>query len=205
MVSYNLHYFPTTGRAELIRLLFTAAGQKFTDTRVTFPEWGKLKAAGSTPWGSLPYLEVDGKELGQTKAIVRFVAHEHGLAGSGAFEQGLVDSVVEGTRDILDTLFTFQYGDAAQKDANLNKLKTTTLPAALGNLEKFITKHGQNGFTVGGKLTTADLAVFDAVDQVQAVKDAGLPNVAAGYPKVAEVLATVQANPKIATYLAARK
>lgn len=37
------------------------------DKRVTFDEWGPMK--GSTPFGQLPCLEVDGKYLAQSAAI----------------------------------------------------------------------------------------------------------------------------------------
>jgi len=202
MVAYNLHYFNLTGRAELIRLVFTATGQKFTDTRIGFGDWAAIKPG--TPFGSLPYLDVDGKPLGQTKAIIRYVAHEHGIGGKDAFEQALVDSVVEATRDITDNLSAYQFGDASQKEANLTKLTKTTLPTLLGALEKFITKHGKTGFSVGDKLTTADLAIFDAVDQVQADKSVGVHDATAEYPKIKEVIATVLANPTISSYLEKR-
>jgi len=207
MTGYNLHYFNTTGRAELIRLLFHAGGQKFTDTRINPPDWPPLKAG--TPWGSLPYLEVDKgchkEQLGQNKAIIRYVAHEVGLGGSGAFEQALVDSVVEVTRDVWDGLYGYQYGEASQKDTLLGKLKNNTLPNSLKALEKFIAAHGKNGFAVGGKLTTADLAIFDAIDQIQTDKSTGIQSAAAGYPNVNLVIASVLANHKVSAYVASRK
>jgi len=198
-VAYALHYFGVAGRGELIRLLFTAAGQKFTDDRIEFANWPALKAG--TPWSALPYLEVDGKVLGQTKAIIRYVAHQHGLGGSDPFQQGLVDSVVEATRDILDDLFVYQYGDASGKEKALTKLTDTTIPTILGNLEKFIGQNGKHGFTVGGKLTTADLAVFDVIQQLKADPEQKLTTATTEYAKVNEVAAKVLADPKVAAYV----
>ena len=43
MPKYELHYFNGRGRGEVCRLLFVAAGQAFTDTRVEQAEWPKLK------------------------------------------------------------------------------------------------------------------------------------------------------------------
>ena len=47
MASYKLTYFNTRGRAEVIRLLFAAAGVKYEDCRVNVEEFEKLKASES--------------------------------------------------------------------------------------------------------------------------------------------------------------
>lgn len=44
MPSYKLTYFDVRGRGEPTRLIFKAAGVEFEDKRVTFEEWGALKA-----------------------------------------------------------------------------------------------------------------------------------------------------------------
>lgn len=38
-------YFPARARGELARLLFAAAGKEFEDQRLTFEQWGPLKAS----------------------------------------------------------------------------------------------------------------------------------------------------------------
>lgn len=85
MPNYTLNYFNGRGRAELTRLIFTAAGAQFTDKRYSFEEWPAVKP--TTPIGQLPFLEVDGSVLPQSVAIARFVAKETGLAGNGNLEQ----------------------------------------------------------------------------------------------------------------------
>ena len=44
MSEYKLTYFNGRGRAEFTRLIFTAAGQKFTDERFELSEWPSKKA-----------------------------------------------------------------------------------------------------------------------------------------------------------------
>jgi glutathione S-transferase len=44
MTDYKLTYFNGRGRAEITRLIFAAAGQKFTDERIDFAEWPSKKA-----------------------------------------------------------------------------------------------------------------------------------------------------------------
>ena len=85
MSSYTLNYFNGRGRAELTRLIFAAAGAKFTDKRIEFADWPALKE--KSPLGQMPYLEVDDHKLPQSIAIARFIAREHGLAGSTNLKQ----------------------------------------------------------------------------------------------------------------------
>jgi len=61
----KLTYFDGEGRAELSRLILKVGGIKFTDNRLTFPEFGKMKGdKESIVWkygfGSVPILEHNG-------------------------------------------------------------------------------------------------------------------------------------------------
>lgn len=72
MPEYKLYYFNFKGRAETIRLLFAAAGQKYEDIRFEHDNWPEFKA--KSPFGECPYLEVvDGSNvvlrLGQSITI----------------------------------------------------------------------------------------------------------------------------------------
>ncbi len=44
------------GRAEVIRLVFTAAGQEYEDFRIQKGEWPQYKV--KAPFGQVPYLEI---------------------------------------------------------------------------------------------------------------------------------------------------
>ena len=48
MPSYKLTYFKNKGRAEVARMLFTLAGEKFEDNRLTPEEWAELKPSENT-------------------------------------------------------------------------------------------------------------------------------------------------------------
>ncbi|KIH50854.1 glutathione S-transferase protein [Ancylostoma duodenale] len=76
MVHYKLTYFNGRGTAEIIRQVFVLAGQEYEDVRLSFEEWPKHKA--EMPFGQIPVLEVDGKQLAQSIAIVRFLARKFG-------------------------------------------------------------------------------------------------------------------------------
>ncbi|OQV20662.1 hypothetical protein BV898_05246 [Hypsibius exemplaris] len=99
MVAYNGN---VAGRAELIRLLFIVSETLFTDSRIEPAQWPALKA--NTTWGSLPYLEVDGKTLGQSNAIIFYVSNQLGLGGEGEWNRAIVQLIVLATNDIKDGL-----------------------------------------------------------------------------------------------------
>ncbi|OWA51295.1 putative Glutathione S-transferase 1 [Hypsibius exemplaris] len=184
MVAYALTYFNVAGRAELIRLLFIVSGTLFTDNRIESAQWPALKA--NTTWGSLPYLEVDGKILGQSNAIVYYVSNQLGLGGEGEWNRAIVQSIVLATNDIKDGLSQFVRGDPSLKEKNLSKLKDATIPTILGRAEKVIQVYGSDDYSVGSKLTVADLALYDTIRQVEANKQTGITNIAANYPRIAK-------------------
>ncbi len=54
----------------------------------------------------LPVLEYDGQTLGQSMAIVRFLAREFNLAGKNSWEQARADMVVECVQDFVNSKTT---------------------------------------------------------------------------------------------------
>ena len=58
----TLHYFPTYGRAEPIRMLMAHVGMEFENVKVPGTEWGALKA--KVGGGGMPIMEwPDGKMM----------------------------------------------------------------------------------------------------------------------------------------------
>lgn len=115
MVHYKLIYFPIRGAAEPSRQVLAVAGIKFEDERIPPEEWPNRKAGESlclkllsgTPFGHLPVLEVDGKPLAQSCAIVRYLARQFGLAGKMPFEEALVDSLIDQFKDYHNEIHPF--------------------------------------------------------------------------------------------------
>lgn len=75
----KLTYFPFGGRAAPIRLALLAGKIDFEDHRLSFPEFGAAKAAGVFKFGQLPCLEVDGEQVAQSDAILRYVGRLGGF------------------------------------------------------------------------------------------------------------------------------
>ncbi len=55
MAQFKLTYFNVKGRAEVIRLIFKAAGQPFEDIRVSYSD---TNYKTSSPTGKIPFLEI---------------------------------------------------------------------------------------------------------------------------------------------------
>ncbi|KAK5974147.1 Glutathione S-transferase [Trichostrongylus colubriformis] len=76
MAQYKLTYFNGRGAAEIIRQLFVVAEKDYEDIRISGEDWPKHKAA--MPFGQMPVLDVDGKKLGQSYSIARYLAKQFG-------------------------------------------------------------------------------------------------------------------------------
>jgi hypothetical protein len=54
----------------------------------------------ATPFGQLPLLEIDGKELNQSLSISRYLAKKAGLAGKDEWESLLIDIAVDNINEM---------------------------------------------------------------------------------------------------------
>ncbi|VDM81296.1 unnamed protein product [Strongylus vulgaris] len=107
MVHYKLTYFDGRGLGECARQLFALADQKYEDIRVTHETFPALKP--KLPFGQLPLLDEDGKELAQSNAINRYLAKKFGFAGKTPFEEALVDSLADQYSDYRIEIKPFVY------------------------------------------------------------------------------------------------
>lgn len=162
--SYKLYYFNGRGLGEVIRLTFEAKGQKFEDVRYTQETWPEAKKNFET--GKLPCLEVNGKRIPQSKAILRYLGNEFGMFGDDNFERAMVDSMMENIRDMEQELYKLiMEKDQAKKEEIRNNFKTTVLPA-FANLISGTLKQNKTGYLVGKKLSIADIHLFTFLDTV---------------------------------------
>lgn len=155
---YKLTYFNVEGRAELARLLFAEAGVEYVDNRIEFKDWPALKP--TTPFGSLPLLEVEGHDqvFCQCITIARYLAHEFGLAGKDNLEQLHVDMVVSCIVELFDAGAALAGGNMKEEDKKIAVTEyDDKLNPAMDNLEKMV--EGTDTFASSG-LTYADIYFF---------------------------------------------
>jgi len=73
-----LTYFQLYGRGEACRMALEHGKVNWEDNAVTGEAWTAFKASGKCANGQLPVLEVDGKYLNQSEAIIRFIGRKTG-------------------------------------------------------------------------------------------------------------------------------
>eukprot|EP00420_Gonyaulax_spinifera_P017840 CAMPEP_0197911574 /NCGR_PEP_ID=MMETSP1439-20131203/73079_1 /TAXON_ID=66791 /ORGANISM="Gonyaulax spinifera, Strain CCMP409" /LENGTH=233 /DNA_ID=CAMNT_0043533309 /DNA_START=50 /DNA_END=751 /DNA_ORIENTATION=+ len=175
---HKLVYFDIRGVAETARFLFAIAKVPYKDVRfsLTFgtpgdfstikrPEFDAAKAKGEldVSLGKVPYLEVDGVKIGQSKAIERFLAGEFGMLGASPMEAGLIDMLCETIRDCKDAYQKAKSTkDEDEKKKALEKWFAEDMPGHLKTAEKSLPA-GKGPWLVGSKVSLADVAWFSFV------------------------------------------
>ncbi|KAG8463882.1 hypothetical protein KFE25_000050 [Diacronema lutheri] len=110
--SVELLYFNISGLGEPIRLALTLAGQPFVDRRVSFDEFQQLKP--TLRFGQVPCLVVDGVELFQSAAILRYVGQAFDPSGTLYPRRDLalaskVDALMDQVADMLVGRKVYKY------------------------------------------------------------------------------------------------
>ena len=124
----ELIYFDLKARGEPIRVALHHAGIDFTDTRVSFADWGALKP--SIPSGALPVIKKDGKCFAESNALLRWAGKKAGLYPTDRHADDAaqaVDEVLDICQDILTKAPQDQ--DEAKKKAMREEYASTKLKA----------------------------------------------------------------------------
>jgi glutathione S-transferase len=184
----KLTYFNGRGLAETSRLIFAAAGVDFEDNRypLTVLDWATFKMerkkfdedkASGKLWQSLdklPFLEVEGEVISQSKSIERFLASKFDMMGSTPLEAAKIDSLCEWVRDFKDMYQKVRNASADEKEETKSKFFGETLPERLlafnkilavtsseTNPESVFTFTGNEQlYAVGNKLSLADIVIY---------------------------------------------
>ncbi len=170
----KLTYFNGKGMAETSRILLAAAQVDYEDFRYplkindwktydfTRDEFDKDKADGKL-WrsmGKVPFIEVDGITISQSKAIERYLAYRYGFMGENLLEAGLIDSYCEYLRD-----FKTDYHKEKKKENKQEAMDNwfnVLLVKKLEDFDKILSNNGENnsGFALGNKLSLADISIY---------------------------------------------
>lgn len=159
---YKLIYLNLRGRGELARLVFVQAGVDFIDERIDFESEQWLDLKPRTPFGVLPVLEVDGRMLGGSLVIARYVAEKYGVAGSNDFENAFLASIIDANTDLLAHLVAIYQEKDETKKAELKKqVYEEHVPTTLGYFQKLASGNNcREGWLYGPRPTYADFAVY---------------------------------------------
>lgn len=189
----KLSYFNVRGLAETSRLLLAIGGEDYTDFRYPLDvvdisvfnfkkdEFDADKAAGklTKSLDKVPFLEVDGVVVSQSKAIERFLANRFGLFGSTAVEAAQIDAICEYVTDFKKEYQKVRALEGDAREEGMTKWFGETLGERLQALDVIV----GDTYSVGGKVSLADVVLynfltgfFDNVDGAAAATEAA-PNV----------------------------
>lgn len=202
MPQLRLTYFDSPGRAEPLRIALHIAGIPFEDRRVKFPEFAALKA--TLPLGSLPVLEVDGRAMAQTGAMLRYAAHLGGakLYPTDPWAAFVVDSVIDTFNDTVShALMPSLFERELSKKIEMRKaVLAGPLGASLRYVEGLL-NDSAGPFLTGADLTIADIILGLTVQQYRAGVFDGLgPDVLEPYPKLRALGDAYAAHPGVVAY-----
>ncbi|XP_046990701.1 glutathione S-transferase-like [Schistocerca americana] len=164
--AYKLIYFNARGKAEHIRFIFAYAGVDYVDERIPKEKWSHYKSR--MPYGMVPVLEINGKQVAQSNAIARYLARQYGLAGKDEWESLQCDVLVDTLSDLKQALFQYRMEpDPLRKDERKQTLLKETIPFFLDKFEKVLEENG--GFSVGGALTWTDFVFAVSLENFELI------------------------------------
>ena len=202
MSTARLTYFAGWGLAEQARWMLAATQVEHTQVVLqTHAAFDALRQEpGKLLFRQIPLLELDGLQLVQSQAIVRYVGRRGGLQGRDAAEEAKVDMVSEGIRDCRGaTVASYPFnGDKLAFLAALPAKLAKYLPA----LEAALVEAGDGGAAVvPSGLSTADVLLAELIEGLQGLA----PGCQREFAKVAKVHEQVMALPGVASYLQSDK
>lgn len=211
----KLTYFNVRGLAETSRFLLALGGEEYEDFRYPLEvidmskhemkkdEFDKDKADGKlvTSLNKVPFLEVDGVTIPQSKSVERFLARRFNMMGSTDLEAAQIDAICESVRDFKDMYQKVRFLPEDEKGAGMKEWFTVTLVERLTLLENQLV--GESGFSVGNTTTLSDVVLFTFVTEFFDNKEAAL-NATLASPKVRAVVDRLSSDEKVLKWLSER-
>lgn len=180
----------------MVRLTLLLGKQEFEDDRIAFDKWPALKP--QVPLGALPVAEIDGKQVSQTMALVRYFGKQSGLYPQDAWKSLMVDQVIETVLDMQSAIFNAKGADKdAIRDAR-EKMLVTSVPRYWGGAEKLLEDLSDGPFVLGDEVSIADVCITALFLLLKVEFLEFIPiDALSGYPRLDQVFASVLALPEV--------
>lgn len=190
MQNITLNYFDFEGGAgEPIRNAFKLGGIAFTDARIPLSNWAETKKQENTYiFQQVPVLEVDSVPHAQSSAILRYAGKLGGLYPTDALEALRVDEILDCFMEMRGKLSVTGIV-SSELSLAVREHVANFMNAYYAMIEKRIAANG-TGYSVGNKLTIADLVLFnDATSPFYGVEVIDM----AQHPSIMQVVTNVEA------------
>jgi len=216
-MKYELYYWDgIQGRGEYVRLALEEAGADYRDVARGSGGMDKmlrLMGRGPTPSFAPPYLKAGKLMIGQTANILLYLGDRLDLAPKSdagrlwthQLQLTIADLVVE----IHDThhpigsglYYEDQKPEAKRRAADFLQSRA---PKFLGYFDDVLkaNRAGKGKHLVGGRISTADLSLFQIVAGLRYAFPKAMRRLEKQYPRVVAVHDAVAVRPRIAAYLA---
>eukprot|EP01038_Epipyxis_sp_PR26KG_P015210 gene15210-20489_t len=211
--SLKLYYFDIPGKGEAIRLACAYSGLEFEDIRMDGAQFTGMKNQGKLPFGQLPVLEVDEKDIiPQTASILRYIGKLSGkLYSDDPVMAGRIDAILDAENDLFTGLSVSRYKermgfeclDEATIASVRKSLNDIILPKHLANLEAFA-KSSKSGWIAGGDCPSiADFALVPRLQWLASGVNEGIStDILKPYPYLNKMILKLLSEPSIVSYYA---
>jgi len=191
----RLHYFKGRGRAETTRWMLAVNRIDFANVALASAnELAALRATGKLPFDQLPLLEIDGLNLSQSTAMIRYLARRGDLYGDSDDDRLWCDMVAGASADFAETAMQAAFQPtAAVAEANLRKAFAKFGP----RFEARLTANGGRHIA-GSRLSFADVVLTEALTSYREL----VPDILDPTPGLADLQRRITELPGIAAYLA---
>ncbi|XP_072801910.1 glutathione S-transferase-like [Vicugna pacos] len=162
----------------------------------TLDEFEKLIQDGILMYEKVPMVEMDGMNLVETRAILRYIAAKYDLYGRSPKEQAWIDMYAEGLKDLSDMAMFLPLSLPREKEMNLEYILERATTRFFPIYEKALRDHGQD-FLVGDQLNWVDVQLLEVILMAEEWK----PNVLSGFPLLQEFKARISSIPTINKFL----
>ena len=214
---YELYYWPEIqGRGEFVRLALEEAGADYLDVARSGPRgmaammrFMESRAVRQAPFAP-PFLRAGKQVIGQTANILLFLGPRLGLAPRAEagrlwvhqLQLTVADFILE-THDTHHPIAGSLYYEEQKPEARRRAAVFLRERVAkfLGYFERVLARSGGRWMT-GGRLSYADLSVFQAIEGLRYAFPKAMARRAFRYPRLMALRDGVAARPRIARYLA---
>ena len=220
-MTYELHYWPTIqGRGEFVRLALEAAGAPYIDVArgaedsgrgtPAMLDWMEDDTVVHPPFAP-PFLKDGAVMVGQTAAILHYLApqlklvarSEQARVWTQQIQLTISDMVTE-AHDTHHPVDTGSYYEDQKPEAlrRAREFCSTRMPKFLNWFESIVVRNPAGSrHLVGGKLSYADLSLFQLVEGLRYAFPHAAKRALAQTPAVMQLHDRIAALPKVAAYL----
>jgi len=160
MSQHIIHYFDSTGRADVLKLIAEVGSVPYTFNGIKRENWPSVKPTHR--YGQVPALTISAENKADTTiyhtvVIARYLAQEGGLYPSDRLQATQSEEYVATVDEAITKFIPVFTAPPEKKEEEVKKFNEGTLKTVLGAFSGIIEKNGY----LCGELTWADLVFFD--------------------------------------------